>query len=40
MKEAKILRVFNKKNKDINQDTTLEIITQKSMMPFEYNGEL
>ena len=37
MREAKILVLMNKKNKKIDQNITIEIITQLSMLPLEYN---
>ena len=40
MREAKILGLINKKNKKIDPNITIEIITQLSMLPLEYNGDL
>ena len=31
---------MNKKNKNINTEITLEVITQLSMLPLEYNGDI
>ena len=40
IREARATGLLNKKNKSINIETTLEIITQLSMLPLEYNGDL
>ena len=40
MKEARVLGLFNTKNKKINTDITLEVITQLSLIPIEYNGNI
>ena len=40
IREAKILGLMNKKNKNINTESTLEVITQLSMLPLEYNGDI
>ena len=39
MREAKILGLINKKNKKIDPNITIEIITQLSMLPLEYIGD-
>ena len=40
MREARVLGLFNTKNKKINTDITLEVITQLSLLPIEYNGNI
>ena len=40
MREAKKLGLFNSKNKKVNPDTTLEVITQLSLLPLEYKGDI
>ena len=32
--------LFNKKNKNINIDSTYEVITQLSILPLNYKGDL
>ena len=36
IREARVTGLLNKKNKSINIETTLEIITQLSMIPLEW----
>ena len=36
IREAKIMGLFNKKNKNINIDSTYEVITQLSILPLNY----
>ena len=40
MREARVLGLFNPKNNKINTETTLEVITQLSLLPIEYNGNI
>ena len=40
MREAKTLGLLNSKNNKINIETTLEVITQLSLLPIEYNGDI
>ena len=40
IREAKIMGLFNKKNKNINIDSTYEVITQLSILPLNYKGDL
>ena len=40
MREAKKLGLFNSKNKKVNPDMTLEVITQLSLLPLEYKGDI
>jgi hypothetical protein len=40
MREAKKLGLFNSKNKKVNIDMTLEVITQLSLLPLEYKGDI
>ena len=40
MREARVLGLFNQKNNKINPETTLEVITQLSLLPIEYNGNI
>ena len=40
MREAKKLGLFNSKIKKVNPDTTLEVITQLSLLPLEYKGDI
>ena len=40
MREARVLGLFNKKNNKFNPDITLEVITQLSLLPIEYNGNI
>ena len=40
MREAKILGLLNHKNKKTNPETALEIISQMSMVPLKYNGDI
>ena len=40
MREAKKLGLFNSKNKKVNPDMTLEVITKLSLFPLEYKGDI
>ena len=40
IREAKIIGLINKKNKKINTEITIEVFTQLSMLPLEYNGDI
>ena len=40
MREARVLGLFNPKNNKINPEITLEVITQLSLLPIEYNGKV
>ena len=40
IREAKIMGLFNKKNKEIDTNITYEIITQISLLPLNYNGNM
>ena len=40
LREARVLGLLNKKNEKINIETTLEIITQLSLLPLEYKGNI
>ena len=40
MREARVLGLFNPKNNNINPETTLEVITQLSLLPIEYDGNI
>ena len=40
LREARILGLLNNKNKNINSELTLEVITQLSLLPLEYNGNI
>ena len=40
IREAKTMGLLNKKNKNTNIETTLEIITQLTLLPLEYNGDI
>ena len=40
MREARVLGLFNPKNNKINPEITLEVITQLSLLPLEYNGNI
>ena len=40
LRQAKIFGLLNPKNDKINPETTVEIITQLSMIPLEYNGDM
>ena len=38
LRESKVLGLFNKNNKNINPETTIEIIKQLAILPLEYKG--
>ena len=40
LREAKICGLLNRKNKNINPELTLEVITQLSLLPLEYKGNI
>ena len=40
LREARILGLLNNKNKNINSELSLEVITQLSLLPLEYNGNI
>ena len=40
LREAKICGLLNRKNKNINPEITLEVITQLSLLPLEYKGNI
>ena len=40
LREAKTLGLLNPKNEKIDPDITLEVITQLSLLPIEYNGDI
>ena len=40
LRETRVLGILNKKNNKINIETTLEIITQLSLLPLEYKGNI
>ena len=40
IREAKIMGLFNKKNKEIDTNITYEIITQISLLPLNYKGNM
>ena len=40
LREAKILGLLNPKNKKVDPELTLEVITQLSFLPVEYNGDI
>ena len=40
MREARVLGLYNPKNNKINPETTLEVITQLSLLPIEYNDNI
>ena len=40
IREARTMGLLNKKNKNINIETTLEIITQLAILPIEYKGDI
>ena len=40
MREARVLGLFNPKNNKISQESTLEVITQLSLLPIEYDGNI
>ena len=40
LREAKICGLINRKNKNINPELTLEVITQLSLLPLEYKGNI
>ena len=40
LRQAKIYGLLNKKNKDINPELTLEVITHLSLLPLEYKGNI
>ena len=40
MRECKTLGLLNPKNKKVDVDTTLEVITHLSLLPLEYNGDI
>ena len=40
MREARVLGLFNPNTNKINPETTLEVITQLSLLPIEYDGNI
>ena len=40
MREARVLGLLNPKNNKVNPEITLEVITQLSLLPIEYNGNI
>ena len=40
LSEAKICGLLNRKNKNINPELTLELITQLSLLPLKYKGNI
>ena len=40
LRESKVLGLFNKNNKNINPETTIEIIKQLAILPLEYKGDI
>ena len=40
LREAKVLGLLNKKNNNINPETTIEIIKQLAILPIEYKGDI
>ena len=40
IREAKIMGLFNKQNKDIDANITYEIISQLSLLPLNYKGDI
>ena len=40
IREAKIIGLFNSKSKNINVNTTYEVINQLSIIPLNYRGDL
>ena len=40
IREAKIMGLFNSKNKEIDANITYEIITQLSLLPLNYKGNI
>ena len=40
LRESKVLGLFNKNNKNINPETTIEIIKQLAILPIKYKGDI